>query len=201
MIGIAKAYVTRVGSGPFPTELDDEVGDLLVERGHEFGTNTGRRRRPGWFDAVMMRQAVRLNSLTEIALTKLDVLDAFDTLRVCVAYEGEGARYDAHALPPDGPAQGDAGVRGAAGLADRHLRRHRAARAAGGGQGLRARSWPSRSGCRSSWSAWGRAGSSSSGSSRRQLPVADRSRASAWSARAAASTPWPWPWPARPRSW
>jgi adenylosuccinate synthase len=94
VIGIAKAYVTRVGSGPFPTELHDERGDFLVERGHEFGTNTGRRRRTGWFDAVMMRQAVRLNSLSEIALTKLDVLDSFETLRVCVAYEADGVRYD-----------------------------------------------------------------------------------------------------------
>jgi adenylosuccinate synthase len=94
VIGIAKAYVTRVGSGPFVTELHDEVGDLLVERGHEYGTNTGRRRRPGWFDAVMIRQAARLNSLTEIALTKLDVLDTLDTLRVCVAYEGDGRRYE-----------------------------------------------------------------------------------------------------------
>ncbi|HEV7887130.1 MAG TPA: adenylosuccinate synthase, partial [Acidimicrobiales bacterium] len=94
VIGIAKAYVTRVGSGPFPTELTDERGDLLVERGHEFGTNTGRRRRTGWFDAVMMRQAVRLNSLSEIALTKLDVLDSFETLRVCVAYEADGVRYE-----------------------------------------------------------------------------------------------------------
>ena len=90
IIGVAKAYVTRVGSGPFPTELDDEAGDTLVERGHEFGTNTGRRRRTGWFDAVLMRQAARLNSLTEIALTKLDVLDTFDILKVCVAYESEG---------------------------------------------------------------------------------------------------------------
>jgi adenylosuccinate synthase len=94
VIGIAKAYVTRVGSGPFPTELLDETGDLLVERGGEYGTNTGRRRRPGWFDAVMMRQAVRLNSLSEIALTKLDVLDTLDTLKVCVAYEDEGGRYE-----------------------------------------------------------------------------------------------------------
>ena len=90
VIGIAKAYVTRVGSGPFPTELADERGDLLVDRGHEYGTNTGRRRRCGWFDAVMLRQAARLNSLTEVALTKLDVLDAFSTLRVCVAYEVDG---------------------------------------------------------------------------------------------------------------
>ena len=94
VLGIAKAYVTRVGSGPFVTELEDEVGDLLVDRGREFGTNTGRRRRTGWFDAVMMRQAVRLNSLSEIALTKLDVLDALPTLRVCVAYECDGRRYE-----------------------------------------------------------------------------------------------------------
>ena len=78
IVGIAKAYITRVGAGPFPTELDGELGDLLVDRGHEYGTNTGRRRRVGWFDAVMARQAARLNSLTEIALTKLDVLDTLD---------------------------------------------------------------------------------------------------------------------------
>jgi adenylosuccinate synthase len=95
VIGVAKAYVTRVGSGPFVTELaDDEIGDLLVERGHEYGTNTRRRRRTGWFDAVMIRQAVRLNSLSELAITKLDVLDSLETLRVCVAYECEGRRYD-----------------------------------------------------------------------------------------------------------
>ena len=94
VIGIAKAYVTRVGSGPFVTELADELGDVLVERGAEFGTNTGRRRRTGWFDAVMIRQAARLNSLTEVALTKLDVLDTFDKLKVCVAYECEGVRYE-----------------------------------------------------------------------------------------------------------
>jgi adenylosuccinate synthase len=93
VIGIAKAYVTRVGSGPFPTELKDEVGDLLVERGGEFGTNTGRRRRTGWFDAVMIRQAARLNSLTEIALTKLDVLDTLPVLKVCVAYRVGGVEH------------------------------------------------------------------------------------------------------------
>jgi len=93
VIGIAKAYVTRVGAGPFPTELTGEIGDLLVERGREFGTNTGRQRRCGWFDAVMLRQAVRLNSLSEVALTKLDVLDTFETVKVCVAYEAEGRRY------------------------------------------------------------------------------------------------------------
>ncbi len=94
VMGIAKAYVTRVGSGPFPTELHDETGDLLVDRGGEFGTNTGRRRRTGWFDVVMLRQAARLNSLTEVALTKLDVLDTFEKIKVCVAYEADGKRYD-----------------------------------------------------------------------------------------------------------
>ena len=94
IIGIAKAYVTRVGSGPFPTELFDEVGDHLVDVGHEYGTNTGRRRRPGWFDAVMMRHAVRINSLSEIALTKLDVLDQLASLKVCVAYEVDGTRVE-----------------------------------------------------------------------------------------------------------
>jgi adenylosuccinate synthase len=92
VIGIAKAYVTRVGAGPFPTELTDEIGDHLIDVGHEYGTNTGRRRRTGWFDAVMLRHAVRLNSLSELALTKLDVLDALDTVKVCVAYDLDGER-------------------------------------------------------------------------------------------------------------
>ena len=94
VLGIAKAYITRVGAGPFPTEVFGELGDAMVERGHEFGTNTGRRRRTGWFDAVMMRHAVRLNSLDELAVTKLDVLDAFETVKVCVAYESGGTRYE-----------------------------------------------------------------------------------------------------------
>jgi adenylosuccinate synthase len=93
VIGIAKAYVTRVGAGPFPTELDGDLEELLVTRGREFGTVTGRRRRCGWFDAVMARQAVRLNSLSEVALTKLDVLDTFETVKVCVAYEAGGERF------------------------------------------------------------------------------------------------------------
>jgi len=94
IVGIAKAYVTRVGAGPFPTEVFDDLAALLVERGHEFGTNTGRMRRVGWFDAVMARQAVRLNSLTEVALTKLDVLDTFESVKVCIGYEADGVRYD-----------------------------------------------------------------------------------------------------------
>jgi adenylosuccinate synthase len=97
VVGVTKAYATRVGSGPFPTELGegDPDGELLVERGREFGTNTGRRRRPGWLDAVMLRHAVRLNTCTEIAITKLDVLAPFPEIRVCVAYEAEdGTRYE-----------------------------------------------------------------------------------------------------------
>ncbi|MGI9595038.1 MAG: adenylosuccinate synthase [Acidimicrobiales bacterium] len=94
VLGIAKAYVTRVGAGPFPTELFDDDGDRIVDVGREFGTNTGRRRRPGWFDAVMLRHAVRLNSLTELAITKLDIFDTFDSVKVCVAYEIDGKRTE-----------------------------------------------------------------------------------------------------------
>ena len=94
VLGITKAYTTRVGSGPFPTELHDEVGTLLGERGREFGTVTGRKRRCGWFDAVMVRQAVKLGGIDGIALTKLDVLDGFETLKVCVGYRIDGANYD-----------------------------------------------------------------------------------------------------------
>ena len=86
VLGITKAYTTRVGSGPFPTELTDDTGHRLGERGHEFGTVTGRKRRCGWFDAVMVRQAVAVGGIDGIALTKLDVLDGFDILKVCVGY-------------------------------------------------------------------------------------------------------------------
>ena len=94
VLGIAKAYTTRVGAGPFPTELFDHAGDVMVDVGREYGTNTGRRRRPGWFDAVMLRHAVRLNSLTELAITKLDVLDSLDSVKICVAYEIDGVRVE-----------------------------------------------------------------------------------------------------------
>jgi len=90
VLGITKAYTTRVGSGPFPTELLDETGEKLGVRGHEFGTVTGRKRRCGWFDAVMVRQAIKTGGITGIALTKLDVLDGFDELKVCVGYEYKG---------------------------------------------------------------------------------------------------------------
>ena len=96
VVGIAKAYTTRVGSGPFPTELHGELGERIVDIGHEFGTVTGRRRRPGWLDLVMLRHAVRVNSLTDIALTKLDVLDDFDTIRVCVGYRLDGRTLAAY---------------------------------------------------------------------------------------------------------
>ena len=94
MLGITKAYTTRVGSGPFPTELEDEVGQGLGERGHEFGTVTGRPRRCGWFDAVLVRQAVKVNGINGIALTKIDVLDGMDELKVCTGYLIDGEVYD-----------------------------------------------------------------------------------------------------------
>lgn len=94
VLGITKAYTTRVGEGPFPTEQENEVGQFLGERGHEFGTVTGRKRRCGWFDAVLVRQAVATNGITGIALTKLDVLDGLDEIKVCVGYELDGERID-----------------------------------------------------------------------------------------------------------
>ncbi len=90
VLGIAKAYTTRVGSGPFPTELTDEVGKLLGERGHEFGTVTGRPRRCGWFDAVLVRQAVKVGGVQGLVLTKLDVLDGLAELKVCIGYRIDG---------------------------------------------------------------------------------------------------------------
>lgn len=87
MLGITKAYTTRVGSGPFPTELSCSVGQHLGEKGHEFGTTTGRERRCGWFDAVLVKQAVRINSISGICLTKLDVLDGLDELKICIGYQ------------------------------------------------------------------------------------------------------------------
>ncbi|MEL6920480.1 MAG: adenylosuccinate synthetase, partial [Pseudomonadota bacterium] len=91
---ITKAYTTRVGEGPFPTEQDNEVGQYLGEKGHEFGTVTSRKRRCGWFDAVLVRQAVAINGIDGIALTKLDVLDGMDEIKICVGYELDGERID-----------------------------------------------------------------------------------------------------------
>ena len=103
VLGITKAYTTRVGSGPFPTEQDNDVGRRLGERGHEFGTVTGRRRRCGWFDAVMVRQAIKVAGIDGIALTKLDVLDGMARLEVCTEYRLDGEPIDY--LPAAAPAQ------------------------------------------------------------------------------------------------
>ena len=94
VLGIAKAYTTRVGEGPFPTELDDETGRLIGERGHEFGTVTGRARRCGWFDAVLVRQTVRTSGINGIALTKLDILDGFKEIKVCTGYRIGDQAFD-----------------------------------------------------------------------------------------------------------
>jgi adenylosuccinate synthase len=94
VLGITKAYTTRVGSGPFPTELENEIGRLIGERGREFGTVTGRARRCGWFDAVLVRQAVKVNGISGIALTKLDVLDGFEAIHVCTGYRLDGETLD-----------------------------------------------------------------------------------------------------------
>ena len=98
VLGIVKAYTTRVGSGPFPTELSDETGQRLGERGHEFGTVTGRQRRCGWFDAVLVRQTAAVSGITGIALTKIDVLDGFDMVKICTGYRIGDKLYDY--LPP-----------------------------------------------------------------------------------------------------
>ena len=95
VLGISKAYITRVGSGPMPTELsyDDPAGHTLTETGYEYGVTTGRRRRVGWFDGVIANYSARVNGLTDLAITKLDVLSAFETIKVCVAYDCDGTRY------------------------------------------------------------------------------------------------------------
>lgn len=102
VVGVAKAYTTRVGEGPFPTELDDEVGEALRQKGGEFGVTTGRPRRTGWFDAVVMRYATRINGLTDICLTKLDVLTGYETIPVCTAYEVDGVRTEEMPLDQGG---------------------------------------------------------------------------------------------------
>jgi adenylosuccinate synthase len=98
-LGITKAYCTRVGNGPFPTELEDEAGEKLRKNGHEFGATTGRPRRCGWLDLVALKYAVRLNGMNELALTKLDVLDDFEQIQVCTHYEHNGKEI--HNFPLD----------------------------------------------------------------------------------------------------
>ena len=94
VVGVAKAYTTRVGAGPFPTELKDEIGHRLLHQGEEFGTTTGRERRCGWLDMVVLRHAARLNGLSSLAITKLDVLNDIDPIKVCVAYDIDGERVE-----------------------------------------------------------------------------------------------------------
>ena len=152
VVGITKAYTTRVGAGPFPTELTDADGDALVDVGREFGTVTGRRRRAGWLDCVMLRHAVRLNSLTELALTKLDVLDGFETVKVCTGLPTRRRRVDALSRPvrrrrprgadlPGSSRMGDDPQRSADSgrPAPRRPRPHRPRRAGGGGTRRRRR--------------------------------------------------------------
>ena len=122
IIGISKAYVTRVGSGPFPTELLDATGEQLRQTGGEFGATTGRPRRCGWFDTMVIRYAVRVNGLTGIALTKLDVLSDFDTIKVCTGYTYQGKSPGNTAGRPGDLRELPAGVRGAARLEDRYHR-------------------------------------------------------------------------------
>ena len=100
VLGIAKAYTTRVGGGPFPTELFDRVGAHLASQGHEFGATTGRARRCGWADAVALRRAVRVNGVTGLGITKLDVLDRIETLHICEAYRIDGAQVDEFPVDP-----------------------------------------------------------------------------------------------------
>jgi hypothetical protein len=133
VLGITKAYTTRVGEGPFPTELNDETGQFLGERGHEFGTVTGRKRRCGWFDAVLVRQSVAVNGITGIALTKLDVLDGLDELKICVGYDLDGDPHRLSARQPGRAGPRHAGLRDHRGLEGDHGRRAQLGRSSGAG--------------------------------------------------------------------
>jgi adenylosuccinate synthase len=97
VIGVAKAYTTRVGEGPFPTELQDELGEKIRQKGGEYGATTGRPRRCGWFDAVVVNHSIRLNGIREMVITKLDVLNDFDTIKICVGYRADGKVF--HHVP------------------------------------------------------------------------------------------------------
>ncbi len=132
VLGITKAYTTRVGEGPFPTELSDDVGERLRQRGQEFGATTGRPRRTGWFDAAALKRSMQLNGVSGLCITKLDVLDGAETLKICVGYDIDGKVSD---ILPVGAEELEllrAGVRGDAGLAGEHGRRQGARQAAQG---------------------------------------------------------------------
>ena len=138
VLGILKAYTTRVGSGPFPTELFDEFGEYLTKTGGEVGVTTGRRRRCGWFDAVIARYATRVNGITDYFLTKLDVLSSLETVPVCVGYSRRRQAHRRHADDPERHRPRRADLRGAARLVGGHLRRARVRRPARQGARLRA---------------------------------------------------------------
>ena len=138
VLGILKAYTTRVGSGPFPTELFDEMGEYLTKTGGEFGVTTGRRRRCGWFDAVIARYATRVNGITDYFLTKLDVLSSLETVPVCVGYTVNGKRTDEMPMTQSDIATRGADLRGDARLVGGHLRGARIRRPARQGARLRA---------------------------------------------------------------
>ena len=137
VLGITKAYTTRVGAGPFPTELYDAVDKLdpvgqgLAERGHEFGSTTGRARRCGWFDAAALKRSIQINGVTGLCVTKLDVLDGMDTVRLCVGYKVDGEMSDILPVGCGNARQVRADLRGAAGLEGHHRRREELRRAAG----------------------------------------------------------------------
>ncbi len=130
VLGITKAYTTRVGSGPFPTELNNDIGKRIGEIGKEFGTVTGRPRRCGWFDAVLVRQAIRLGGIHGIALTKLDILDGFEEIKICIGYKHAGKLYE-YLLRVDGhPGADRAGLRNHARLARKYARQEKLGRSA-----------------------------------------------------------------------
>ena len=137
VLGIVKAYTTRVGEGPFPAELTDATGERLGERGREFGTVTGRKRRCGWFDAVLVRQTCTTGGVTGIALTKLDVLDGFEELKICVGYELDGERLDHLPTAAARQARVTPDLRDAARLVGDDRRRPLLGRAAGAGDQVR----------------------------------------------------------------
>ena len=156
--GVVKAYATRVGEGPFPTELDDDIGRHLLERGHEYGTTTGRQRRCGWLDLVALRYAARINGLTGLVITKLDVLSGIDPLRVCTQLPPRrGRRVRRVPVPPVDPAQRRGGLRGAARLQGGHRRLPQRSPTCRPRRATTSSSSPTSSACRSSWSASARA--------------------------------------------
>ncbi len=133
VLGICKAYTTRVGAGPFPTEQNNEIGRTLGERGKEFGVVTGRPRRCGWFDAVLVRQSVRTSGINGLALTKLDILDGFDEIKVCVGYRLDGREIDYLPAERARPGPGRADLRDHRRLEGRHRARALVGRFAGAG--------------------------------------------------------------------